>query len=65
VAPLIWAIFTYGLLFFVIPGVRFVVYRMINDNIEKRNNEKLDYAAKLANPAPSWLKSWKRQGPSG
>jgi hypothetical protein len=56
VLPMIWAVFTYGLLFFVIPGVRYPVYRMINGNIEARNNAKLEYAAKLANPTPELTK---------
>jgi hypothetical protein len=54
--PFIYAVFTYGLLFFVIPAVRYAVYRMINDKIEKRNNDKLEYAAKLANPQPELAK---------
>jgi hypothetical protein len=62
VVPLIWAVFTYGLLFFVIPGVRFAVYRTINDNIEKRNNDKLEYAAKLANPSPELAKKLEEAG---
>ncbi len=50
--PLIWALFGYGLLFFVIPAVRYAVYKGINDGIDRGNNAKLDYAAKLANPTP-------------
>ena len=51
--PFIWAVFAYGLLFFLVPGVRFAVYRMINDNIEASNRAKLEWAAQLANPQPA------------
>jgi len=50
--PLLYPIFAYGLSFFFIPAIRFVVYRMINDKIDARNNARLEYAAKLANPTP-------------
>jgi len=50
--PLVYALCVYGALFFIIPGARYVVYNSINAGIEKRNNDKLEYAAKLTNPTP-------------
>ena len=52
----LWALLGYGSLFFVIPGVRYAVYKGINDGIDQRNNAKLEYAAKLANPTPELAK---------
>jgi hypothetical protein len=48
--PMIWACLTYGLLFFVIPGARYLAYGIINGQIDERNNARLEYAARLANP---------------
>ncbi|MBU6453477.1 MAG: hypothetical protein KGS72_16985 [Cyanobacteria bacterium REEB67] len=56
IIPAVWAAFTYGLLFFLVPGVRYAVYKMINDGIEASNTAKLEYAAQLANPSPELAK---------
>ena len=50
--PLLWSLGTYGFLFFLVPAVRYPVYRMINDKIEAENTAKLEYSAQLANPKP-------------
>jgi hypothetical protein len=49
-SPLIWGIFAYGLLFFVVPGVRYVIYQSINSGIAKRNEAKGAFARALRNP---------------
>lgn len=49
-SPLVYTLFGYGLLFFLIPALRFPVYRMINDGIIERNERKMAYAAALAKP---------------
>jgi hypothetical protein len=54
--PFTWAAMTYGALFFIIPGARYLVYQSINANIEASNTAKLEYAAKLANPSPELAK---------
>jgi hypothetical protein len=51
--PLVYMLFGYGLLFFLIPALRFPVYRMINDGIIERNERKMAYAASLAKPEAS------------
>lgn len=50
--PALNVVFAYGLLFFFIPAIRFVIYRVINDKIDARNKDRLEYAAQLANPSP-------------
>ncbi|MBS1996869.1 MAG: hypothetical protein JSS86_11180 [Cyanobacteria bacterium SZAS LIN-2] len=50
--PFVYAVFGYGCLFFFIPAVRFVFYRVINDKIDARNKARLEYAARVANPEP-------------
>lgn len=50
-SPLIWGIFAYGLLFFVVPGVRYVIYQSINSGIAKRNDAKGAFARALRNPS--------------
>ncbi len=53
---LIYLIMGYGGLFFLIPAIRYAIYKMINEGIEKRNQAKQVYAANLANPSPELSK---------
>ncbi|CAN5588737.1 hypothetical protein BH11CYA1_BH11CYA1_40330 [soil metagenome] len=48
--PLLYVLFGYGLLFFLIPALRFPIFRMINDGIIERNDKKMAYAVALKNP---------------
>jgi hypothetical protein len=48
--PLLFVLFGYGLLFFLIPALRFPIFRMINDGIIERNDKKMAYAVALKNP---------------
>jgi hypothetical protein len=50
--PLLFVLFGYGLLFFLIPALRFPIFRMINDGIIERNDKKMAYAVALRNPTP-------------
>ena len=51
--PLLYILFGYGLMFFLIPALRFPIFRMINDGIIERNDAKMAYAAQLRNPTPA------------
>ncbi len=53
VKPLLYLLFGYGLLFFLIPALRFPIFRMINDGIIERNDAKMLYASQLKNPTPA------------
>lgn len=55
-APLIYLLTGYGALFFIIPGIRYLIYEYINGSIEKRNTAKQNYAAILNNPSPELAK---------
>ena len=50
--PLLFVLFGYGLLFFLIPALRFPIFRLINDGIIERNDKKMAYAVALTNPSP-------------
>lgn len=49
--PLLWGLFVYGLLFFIVPGLRYLIYQSINSEISKRNDAKAGYARALRNPS--------------
>jgi hypothetical protein len=49
--PLLYFLAGYGLLFFLIPALRYPIYKSINNGIDKRNSAKLEYAALLRNPS--------------
>lgn len=51
--PLLYLLFGYGLMFFLIPALRFPIFRMINDGIIERNDAKMAYATQLKNPTPA------------
>jgi hypothetical protein len=48
VVPLLVAICAYGGLFFVVPAVRLMINKQMNERIEARNDNRLDCSAKLA-----------------
>ena len=50
--PLLYILFGYGLLFFLIPALRFPIFRLINDGIIERNDKKMAFAVALKNPTP-------------
>lgn len=49
-SPVLYFLSFYGLLFFMIPGVRYAIYNSINEGITRRNDLKLTYATKVAQP---------------
>jgi hypothetical protein len=51
VIPLLVAICIYGSLFFVVPALRLIINRRMNERIEARNDNRLECSAKLASPS--------------